>query len=125
MEKPSFESGLVKIQKVKSGEMRDVEKQAVSQLIISVSESPKSAVDLTLAKRALQNYMLENTEKEEFFDTRLIVPTSNACERLYSKYHFPLTDCRRAVSPLQFEAQVFLNVNRDLWTITEVTEVVS
>jgi len=42
---------------------------------------------------------------EAFIDTRFMLPTSNDCERLFSK-----------VVAVNLESQLFLNVNNDLWS---------
>ena len=51
----------------------------------------------------------------KYLDLSFLTPTSNMCERLFSKAGHALSDRRRGLSPASFESQIFLHVNRDLW----------
>ena len=57
-----------------------------------------------------------------FLDSRFILPTSNICERLFSKVGNALNDRQVAIAPVNLESRVFLNVNRDLWSAEEFDE---
>ncbi len=51
-----------------------------------------------------------------FIDRRFILPTSNDCERVFSKVGYLLNDLRKSVLPMNLESQIFLNVDNDLWS---------
>ena len=60
-----------------------------------------------------------------FLDTRFILPTSNICERLFSKAGFALSDRRKSIHPAALEEQMFLHINSSLWNIDDVKSGVS
>ena len=62
---------------------------------------------------------MESTS-DTYVGTRYIIPTSNDCERLFSKVGYLLNDRRKSVLPIDLEAQLFLNVNNDLWTNKDI-----
>jgi len=55
-----------------------------------------------------------------YMDTRFIQPTSNDCERLFSKVGYLYNDRRQSMDPMNLEAQLFLNLNNDLWSAKDV-----
>ena len=46
------------------------------------------------------------------FTTQFLLPTSNSCERLFSRAKHILTFKRKAMSPVLFEALLFLKYNQ-------------
>ena len=56
----------------------------------------------------------------KYIDLRFLLATSNVCERLFSKAGYSLTDRRRAISPVNFEYQLYLHCNSDYWGISDV-----
>ncbi|KAG3246644.1 hypothetical protein PI124_g8646 [Phytophthora idaei] len=49
---------------------------------------------------------------------RMIPPTSNRCERLFSQCKLVLSPLRSSLLPANFEMLVFLRANRELWNFT-------
>ncbi len=77
----------------------------------------------SLAERALKRRRLSAGETmDSYIDMRCIVPTSNMCERLFSKAGYTLNDRRQGTLPANFEAQMFLHANCSLWGPAEVAE---
>ncbi len=58
-------------------------------------------------------------------DLRFLLPTSNACERLFSRAGYVLGDRRQSIHPANFEQQMFLFANSHLWGIEDVKAVVN
>ncbi|KAE8972872.1 hypothetical protein PR002_g26375 [Phytophthora rubi] len=54
---------------------------------------------------------------------RLVPPTSNTVERLFSQCKLVLTPQRRAMLPANFEQLTFLRVNRSMWNVGTVASV--
>ncbi|RHY12878.1 hypothetical protein DYB25_012446 [Aphanomyces astaci] len=79
---------------------------------------------LTLAERAKKR---KKTSHEEFnyLDCRFLRPTSNMCERFFSLAKLALTDHRRAMTPQNFEQQMFLKVNNWLWYVSDLVKAMS
>lgn len=123
VENPEFESALVKIQRGTIRDMDGNEEQAVKKLCVSSPQSPEPEAQLSLADIALKTHF--NSEPlQEYGDVRFILPTTNGVERLFSKCRQALTDYRKCISPTNFEAQLFLHANRDLWSLNDVNNIV-
>jgi hypothetical protein len=130
-----FLSGVIKLQTNKANELTAEEKEAVSMFEIDDNgggdedpsrkrQKPNEWDDLADKFRVLANGTTRRTSAGElsYMDTRFVVGTNNACERLFSKGKRILTDSRGRMSPLTFEALIFLKANKDLWGQLEVTK---
>lgn len=118
---PIFESGLVKIQNNQAGNLSDAEQHA-TRALKTTSKQSESAADgeiVSFAQRLLKRRRTEAVECG-YLDTRFLSPTSNICERLFSKAGYALSDRRKKISPVSFEQQLFLHANSDLWDVSEV-----
>ncbi len=58
-----------------------------------------------------------------YVDTRVVVPTSNMCERLFHVAGYALNGRRKRILPMNFEAQIFLLENREMWSISTVNRI--
>ena len=58
---------------------------------------------------------LQPANKNEFIDCRFLASTSNSCERAFSSAKHILVDSRKGMSPMMFEALLYLKFNADLW----------
>lgn len=126
VENKHFERAIVKVQNGEEKKLTGTEMRSIQHLKGSDSDQneqelsqqeslPVSFADSVLKKRRL------NT-KSTYMSLKFIVPTSNICERCFSKAGYCLGDRRKSISPANFEAQLFLNVNQCLWGIEEVAE---
>lgn len=61
----------------------------------------------------------------QYVDTLFLVPTSNICERFFSKCGHALGSKRMATLPINAEAQMFLHMNMGLWGIDTVKAMLS
>jgi len=117
-----FESGIVKIQIGKGEFLSSTEKTACSQFKVMVENNENLSTEtLSFAERALKRQKSSTeSSSDSYLDTRFIIPTSNDCERLFSKVGYVLNDRRQSVLPMNLEAQLFLNVNNDLWSNRDI-----
>ncbi len=60
--------------------------------------------------------------REKYMDTRFILPTSNVFERLFSVAGYALGDRRGRMLLSNFEEQIFLHINKELWGIEDVRD---
>ena len=58
-------------------------------------------------------------------DLNFVLPTSNSCERLFSRAGYVLGDRRQSINPANLEQQLFLFANSQLWDIEDVNSVVN
>ncbi len=84
-----------------------------------LESAPAETTDegLSFAERLLKRSCVENAEVT-FIDSRFLFPTSNICERLFSKAGYALSDRRRRIAPMNFEQQIFLHANRSMWDMS-------
>ena len=121
---PFFESGIVKIQTGNSLAMSSEEKSAVQGLVLAEPDETGDDNDngLTFAERVLKRRRMENIcNSDTYSDTTYLIPTSNVCERLFSRAGYMLNE-KRSLTPANAEAQLFLHMNQDLWSVKDVNK---
>lgn len=101
--------------------MSEEEKDSISCCIIRVENSyeDEEAV-LSFAQRAMKRQKVSSFQRTKYIDIRFLLPTSNLCERLFSKAGYAFNERRRGILPSNFESQIFLNLNRDLWSAEDI-----
>jgi hypothetical protein len=65
------------------------------------------------------------SSSSSYVDLKFLIPTSNICERLFSKAGFSFNQRRMSVLPINTESQMFLHLNSSLWDIAIVKEILS
>ncbi|POM71659.1 Hypothetical protein PHPALM_11737 [Phytophthora palmivora] len=117
---PVFESAVVKL--VSDQALTAIEEESVARFAVAANAEPATpdredfaTATLRQAKRPLH---ATNTEYVDIL--RMIPPTSNRCERLFSQCKLILTPLRSSMLPANFEMIVFLRANRDLWDFTSL-----
>ena len=60
--------------------------------------------------------LLSSTRATKYMDMTIICPTSNDAERLFSGCKLCMDPLRTCMTPRNYEAQVFLRVNRAYWS---------
>ena len=122
-----FESALVQIQRGRSAELSPSQVRSVKHL--QITANPPGNIDdksISFAERVLKKQKLQShASTSEYMDMRFLIPTSNICERLFSKAGFTLNDRRMAILPVNAEAQMFLHLNMDLWNIDTIREIIA
>ncbi|ETI39564.1 hypothetical protein F443_14852 [Phytophthora nicotianae P1569] len=112
---PAFESAVVKLLSDRS--LISDEEEAVAQFAgptDSAQETPKKVDFATETLRHAKRPRLATVTK--YIDLlRMIPPTSNKCERLFSQCKLVFNPLRSSMLPANFEMLVFLRANRELW----------
>ncbi len=100
---PNFESAIGKIQRKNASVLSREETMSVSTLLLQ-EITPDIIVEegLSFALQALYN---ETVDK--YTDTRFLLPTSNICERLFSKFGMTLSDMRKELTGLIWNHNYF------------------
>eukprot|EP00171_Calliarthron_tuberculosum_P022099 IDg22099t1 len=121
-----FESAIVKLLCGKERDLSTSEKRAAASCRLPLSRtaerdeteeddiSEMSYFDQIEAKRRRLN------KRAEFLVPNFLPATSCSAERVFSSAKWVLTDVRKRMSPILFEALLFLKVNRRLWDIKTV-----
>ena len=65
------------------------------------------------------------TVMEDYIDLKILVPTSNCVERLFSIAKYVYTPQRQSMLPMNLEMLLFLRVNEPIWTKKFVCEALS
>ncbi len=124
---PDFESGIVKILDGEISKLTNEEIQATEKLRFQSLSATSNECDdgLSLADRAMNKRKVSVPTNSSYMDIRFLLPTSNICEHLFSIAGYSLTDRSKAISPLNFGQQLFLQANKALWTIEDVNKIVN
>ncbi len=120
---PIFEKAICKLQdgqQLERYETAVLKSFEVEKPDASSSEEEES---LSLAARALKRRKLQQRTSACYVDTRFVVPTSNMCERLFSVAGWALNGRRKRILPKNFEVQIFLHENREMWSIHDVDRI--
>ena len=129
-----FESAIAKIQDGKAEDLNSEEQSAVSHLRVerhgkSTSEDNEAVPERfeSLAERALKRRRVGSSVggQSDYIDLSFIVPTSNICERLFSVVGYGLNSRWQSVLPSNFESQLFLHANKQLWGVSEVNKIMN
>jgi hypothetical protein len=64
----------------------------------------------------------EDGPKTKFVDLQFLLSISNVVERLFSLARLILTDERKNMSPIVFEAMLYLQKNREYWSVIDVAQ---
>ena len=95
------------------------------KVILSVFQKEVCVVANDSTKNSFADAVLAKRAKRETFDLKWIPPTSNKAERLFNRVRHIFTDYRKSPSPINLEAQIFLNVNKKHWNVFTVQEIIS
>lgn len=122
---PLFESALCKIQDQRENDLTISEAVSVNMLVIDSPQATEDITGLSYVQQALKKRKVGGGSHKKYTDTRFIIPTSNLCERFFSKAGISLDDKRGRLLPSNLEEQMFLHANRSLWDISDVQSIVT
>ena len=127
----NFEKGIVKI--MEGARLNDQEVEACRKLqrkeVHHHEGEPADGVELTTEeklalnrkRRKLSGNYMKGSHGHKYVNPGLVVcATSNCCERLFSEAKYVMIPQRRAMSPILFEALLFLKKNAAYWNISTV-----
>ena len=82
---------------------------------------------ISFAERILKKQKLEAVSSLSSYvvDLRFLIPTTNICERLFSKARFSFNQRRMSVLPINAESQMFLHLYSSLWDIAIMKDILS
>ncbi|RLN32399.1 hypothetical protein BBJ28_00018242 [Nothophytophthora sp. Chile5] len=116
----AFENAIVKL--ISDRSLSTTEELAIARFAVSTAAQitvPEKVDFATATLRQAKRPRHAPTAKYQDL-LRLVPPTSNRCERLFSQCKLILTPRRSRLLPANFETLVFLRANRDLWDFTSL-----
>jgi hypothetical protein len=122
---PDFISGVCKIQNGNIGDMADDEKEACSHLRANVGEEEEAAATLTFQEKLTK---MRNKKRSsacldaQFENVDYIIGSAAEVERVWSVARYVLTTQWMGLTPLMFEALMFLKMNERFWDQSMVVE---
>jgi hypothetical protein len=130
---PDFENGLVKIMKsetlsvAEAHACRFLKKNTAASGSTSMDEEENELTSLERLERHRKKHKAshcaptgDNANKAYIDVFKLISPTSNSCERLFSEAKYILVPHRRGLSPITFESIIYLKKNHKHWDVKTV-----
>ena len=110
--------------------MDDDQREAVECLILyEIDESSNEGVELEVTNDFQQivkkQKSIAKNASSQYLDLSFLMPTSNVCERFFSKCGFAMNDRRGGLCPANAEAQMFLHMNMELWDIATIKEILT
>ncbi|KAE8882589.1 hypothetical protein PF006_g19166 [Phytophthora fragariae] len=120
---PALESGLVKIQRGLT--LTAAERTACAEFRVPDAEDgAEDQGDEPSTSFVAQAYKRRKTTKRSaYVDVGYVLPTSNECERLFSRAKLIFSDLRKSMDRVTLETLVVLHCNRSLWNVYTVDEV--
>jgi hypothetical protein len=94
----------------------------------SMSETLQSIEEDDFVSQAFKKARLDanmniiDSHVNQYMDTSFIPPTSNICERFFSKSKVVFSDLRKSLDSETLEAILFLKVNSAYWDETTVSK---
>jgi hypothetical protein len=133
---PAFESGVVKIMRgdtlsvTEAHACRFLKKDSVDSNPMEDSEDSRELSTLEKLEQHRKRHKSHHhscfssgTSNKAYIDAfKLISPTSNSCERLFSEAKYILVPHRRGMSPITFEAILYLKKNKKYWDVNTVAK---
>ena len=120
-----FESGFVKIMSKEFINLTESERAATSALMLpttmdTIEHNPiKTGYFEECQNRKCRRV---SAEQDQYMDCTFLVATTVTVERLFSTCKYVLTDNRKSLPPIMFEALLFLKINRDFWDLPMVEQ---
>ena len=131
---PVFESGILRLTADPNTTLQSREAEACKKLLIPSSsqeeqEEEENEEPVTLQRKLEMRAQKRKEAKKKpaatgkYYDpSKFICATSNCCERLFSEAKYILVPQRSALSPVLFEALLFLKKNKRFWSLDLVAK---
>jgi hypothetical protein len=119
-----FDDGVIKILRYNENMLSPLQKAAVSKLLkeqgfdeeVQILDSDEE----DYIQQAIKKHRKTGNTQSSYIDCRFLVATTNTVERLFSTSRSIMTYQRSKMSPIMFEAILFLKVNRAFWDLKTV-----
>lgn len=118
---PAFESAIVKLQA--GHNLNRVEKQAVIGLKGEANGNNDEDDDDGFAERVLKRARVAE-QADRYILVPAVAPTSNVVERLFSQARALIGLDRHSLQPIALESIIFLKINRGLWDVHDVHDMI-
>lgn len=105
-------------------ELTESVRKDISELNLAPPTETHDKTKLSLAHRAFKKRCVEAKGHSSYMDIRILLPSSNICETLFSKAGFALNGRQKSLHPSNFEEQMFLYVNRTYWGMKELNAII-
>ncbi|KAF1328177.1 hypothetical protein FI667_g7132, partial [Globisporangium splendens] len=118
---PGFENAVVKI--LNDQPLHAAESASVSSFLVDPPhDSNACAANEDFATLALRQVKRQRRSPAYFYMDllKMIPPTNNRCERLFSHCKYVLAPNRSSLLPAHFELIVFLRANREMWNTSSL-----
>ena len=130
IQNPSFEFGVVKLQKGLHNELDENEKNAVCCLLKGnflgelspEAEYQEAALGM---KERLAKRRKNEVSNDQYVNCDFILGSAAEVERLWSIAKYVLTENTRSMTPQMFEALMFLRLNERFWDEQLVSEAIN
>ena len=130
-----FENALFKILKKREATLSPIEEECMRCFLIEPDIVPGGQDEAAIANQSFVDSLfgkyVDAADREnavsvgasKYEDLSWIPPTSNDCERFFSAAGRAYGANRRSMDVVSFEAQMFLHVNRDLWNLQDIIDI--
>ena len=122
----TFESAVLKLLNNSENSLSTAEKSAIKSLLIKSSSGNSSDQEQDGNNMSyyeqIQQKRRKIDQKSKYIDCSFLTATSCSAERLFSMARWFLTSLRHRMSPIMFEAILFLKCNRRHWDLKIVSE---
>lgn len=124
---PKFESGVCKIQRGETSRLTDAEKLACSKLLLheEPAEIPVANNQMSLSDMIQERKKRRIEKAPRYRNCDFILGSAAEVERLWSISKHILCDNRKTLTPILFEALLFLKVNKSYWNLELVAKAMS
>ena len=129
IENPAFERAVVKILEAREDSLTSEEALSalcLTKKVINIDdekETGKQQEEMSYYEQ-IQAKRRRTSQTSKYIDCRFLVATTCRVERLFSEAKHILTDVRKHMSPMLFEALLFLRCNLEYWNAALVAEAI-
>lgn len=114
---PNFENGIVSLQRGTTSTLTDGAKESVKRFQPVEINNHQIANESRVLQALMNNQF---STGGAYVDTTGVCPTSNHLERLFSQCKLIRSQLRQGLAPITLEMLLFLKVNRQFWSVTDV-----
>eukprot|EP01040_Poterioochromonas_malhamensis_P017462 gene17462-20072_t len=120
----SFQSGIEKVQSKNECDLNDEEKAKIS-VFLDTKKSVTTIIDSEDDEFEVIRVSMDRSNDNSYLPLDWIDCTSNVCERLFSRARLVLHYLRKRMTPASIEILLYLFVNRDLWDVNTIHEILN
>lgn len=120
MKSPNFESGIVKFKQTGRWSYSNREARSRRVLLNGDTDSDSNEATESNVQQSIKCLKPCNVGSTSLYiDTRLLLPTVNLFQRVFSNAGHTLTNRRKGIFSSNFESQLFLYMNQIVWGIED------